>query len=126
MKQMGFGMKAYLGDWDDAYPMNRYPDKNHTNTASASGLDGWKRHLRVQFGSIQLTSGQLILAEYGERGFNPCGAAIGGTDGIGTPRLRFELNPGGTRIGRFGVDLNLAAAAETTKTCAGSGRGVAF
>lgn len=46
MNQIGKAIYNYLQDWDGAYPMNRYPDKNHTNINTPSGLDGstinWK------------------------------------------------------------------------------------
>jgi prepilin-type N-terminal cleavage/methylation domain-containing protein len=49
MKQMGLGMKAYLNDWDDAYPMNRYPDATHTDTKNPGGLNeskiSWKKSM---------------------------------------------------------------------------------
>jgi prepilin-type N-terminal cleavage/methylation domain-containing protein len=46
MNQIGKGLYQYLGEWDSCYPMNRYPDRNHTNINTPSGLDGstiwWK------------------------------------------------------------------------------------
>ncbi|MGQ9524588.1 MAG: type II secretion system protein [Armatimonadota bacterium] len=46
MKQIGAAMYSYLQDWDETFPMNRFPDRTHP---LGSGLEGssynWKRAL---------------------------------------------------------------------------------
>jgi len=46
MKQLGTGLYTYLGDWDDAFPLNRFPS---ANKPGPTGLEGsqynWKRAL---------------------------------------------------------------------------------
>ncbi|HEY3283859.1 MAG TPA: prepilin-type N-terminal cleavage/methylation domain-containing protein [Armatimonadota bacterium] len=58
MNQIGKGLYTYLGEWDGAYPMNRLPDKTHTNISTASGLDGstisWKNQLRSYVKSLDV------------------------------------------------------------------------
>jgi prepilin-type N-terminal cleavage/methylation domain-containing protein/prepilin-type processing-associated H-X9-DG protein len=58
MKQIGTGIYNYLGDWDDCYPMNRYPDKYASNVNTPSGLDGshtwWKTSVTPYIKSVSV------------------------------------------------------------------------
>src|SRR5438105_4741941 len=41
MKQIGTALTAYLQDWDDVYPWNRFPDRGHPGSpASQGGIQG--------------------------------------------------------------------------------------
>jgi prepilin-type N-terminal cleavage/methylation domain-containing protein/prepilin-type processing-associated H-X9-DG protein len=58
MKQIGTGIYNYLQDWDECYPMNRYPDKYASNVNTPSGLDGshtwWKQSVEPYIKSVQV------------------------------------------------------------------------
>jgi prepilin-type N-terminal cleavage/methylation domain-containing protein/prepilin-type processing-associated H-X9-DG protein len=44
MKQIGYALNAYLQDWDETFPMNRFPDNNHPLGSNLEGSSyNWKR-----------------------------------------------------------------------------------
>ncbi len=46
MKQLGTGLYTYLGDWDDAFPLNRFPSANKPGPTALEGSQyNWKRAL---------------------------------------------------------------------------------
>lgn len=48
MKQMGVALQCYLGDWDDAYPMNRYRDPLMSATGAMDGTRfNWKTSIQL-------------------------------------------------------------------------------
>jgi prepilin-type N-terminal cleavage/methylation domain-containing protein/prepilin-type processing-associated H-X9-DG protein len=57
MKQLGTGLYTYLGDWDDTFPMNRFPPGNtalHSNTGGdfqGTNYD-WKRAMQTYIKGI--------------------------------------------------------------------------
>ncbi|MBW3622412.1 MAG: DUF1559 domain-containing protein [Armatimonadetes bacterium] len=57
MKQIGIGMKTYMTDWDDNYPMNRYADSSH-RVGGCGSLDGskntWKTSLQPTLSSVDV------------------------------------------------------------------------
>ncbi len=58
LRQIGMAIQMYLGDYDDTFPMNRFPDAQHPPSNNWGGLQGsswnWKRAIRPYLNSIQL------------------------------------------------------------------------
>lgn len=55
MKQIGTGVYIYLQDWDDTYPLNRFPDKNHPIGSSLDGSSyNWRRAIRSYVPTVNI------------------------------------------------------------------------
>jgi type II secretory pathway pseudopilin PulG len=88
MKQIGIGLYSYLQDWDEAYPMNRYPGKAGADLGSTSAGDlqptpyNWKRSL------ISYIKGQNIyLCPSNDTAWGPsgCGSSPRGDESNNQP-----------------------------------------
>jgi prepilin-type N-terminal cleavage/methylation domain-containing protein/prepilin-type processing-associated H-X9-DG protein len=58
LRQIGMALQLYLGDYDETFPMNRFPDAQHPLNHEWGGLQGssynWKRALLTYLKSVQI------------------------------------------------------------------------
>jgi prepilin-type N-terminal cleavage/methylation domain-containing protein len=83
MKQIGTGLYTYLGDWDDAYPMNRFPaTANNTKPNTVGDLQptayNWKRAMATYIKSKSVYECPSNDAAWGPSGL--CGGCPEGDE----------------------------------------------